>query len=160
MKLRDFMTQGVHTVRPDDTLDAAAKKMWEHDCGVLPVVNEHGQPVAMITDRDVCMAAYTQGKSLSKIRVDTAMSNGVVACHRDDSPFAAERSMRERQIRRLPVVDDVGRLVGIVSLNDFVLETVANGDGTHGDLNLDEMAATFAAICRHTNRSLSAARPE
>lgn len=155
MKIRDFMTQGVYTVRPDDSLETAARKMWEHDCGVLPVVNEHGHVIAMLTDRDACMAAYTQGKPLSKIRVASAMSKGVITCHRDDSPFAAERAMRERQIRRLPIVDDFGRLVGIVSLNDIVLESVTNGKTASRELNVEEMATTFAAICKHHNTELA-----
>ena len=156
MKLRDFMTQGVHTVRANDTLQTAAGKMWEHDCGSLPVVNEQGRVIAMITDRDACMAAYTQGKPLADIPVSTAMSHGVITCHLEDTPFAAERAMRERQIRRLPIIDDAGRLVGIVSLNDIVLEAVANTFDT-GDLNVDEMATTFAAICRHNKRELATA---
>lgn len=63
--------------------------------------------------------------------------------------------MRERQIRRLPVVDDARRLVGIVSLNDIVLETVTNGRDT---LNADEVTETFAAICKHHNTALTVAR--
>src|SRR5689334_6521679 len=74
MKIAEFMTQGVYTVHPHDTLEKAAGVMWEHDCGAVPVVEHDGRVVAMITDRDICMAAYTQGRRLSAMRVDSAMS--------------------------------------------------------------------------------------
>ena len=155
MKIRDFMTQGVHTVRPDDTLDTAAGRMWAHDCGSLPVVDVSGRVIAMVTDRDVCMAAYTQGKRLSSIRVATAMSRGVVTCYSEDAPIAAERKMREQQVRRLPVMDNRGRLVGIVSLNDIALEAAGDSTETTRDLNPQELTATLAAICRHRNTALA-----
>ncbi|MBA3541520.1 MAG: CBS domain-containing protein, partial [Deltaproteobacteria bacterium] len=59
-----MMTRSVHTCQPTDTLAAAAKLMWEHDIGALPVVDQVGHVVGMITDRDACMAAYTRGDAL------------------------------------------------------------------------------------------------
>ena len=146
MKIVEFMTQGVYTVHPHDTLEQAAGVMWEHDCGAVPVVEGDGRVVSMITDRDICMAAYTQGKPLSAMRVASAMSRRCVACNGEESALAAERAMREHQIRRLPIVDDTGRLIGIVSLNDIVLEAATKPA---------EMAVTLAAICRHHNRDLT-----
>ena len=158
MKIRDFMTQGVHTVRPDDTLETAAGRMWAHDFGSLPVIDARGRVVAMVTDRDICMAAYTQGKRLSSIPVATAMSKTVTTCNAEDAPIAAERQMREKQVRRLPVVDNQHRLVGIVSLNDIVLEAVgSNTKDTNRDLSVKEMATTVAAICRHRDTALAVA---
>jgi CBS domain-containing protein len=122
--------------------------MWAHDCGSLPVVDAGGRVVAMVTDRDICMAAYTQGKRLSSIHVATAMSKTVATCNAEDAPIAAERQMREKQVRRMPVVDNQHRLVGIVSLNDIVLEP---------SLSVGEMAATLAAICRHRDHELAVA---
>src|SRR5262245_6101900 len=64
MEVREIMSTDLETCRADDTLDRAARLMWEHDCGVVPVVDHEGTAVGMITDRDICMAAYTQGRPL------------------------------------------------------------------------------------------------
>src|SRR5262245_14558688 len=146
MKIAEFMTQGVYAVHAHDTLETAAGVMWEHDCGAVPVVEGGGHVVAMLTDRDICMAAYTQGKPLSSISVGSAMSRACVTCHAEETAQAVERAMRQHQVRRLPIVDDMGRLVGIVSLNDIVLEAATKPA---------EMAVTLAAICRHHNRELT-----
>jgi CBS domain-containing protein len=65
MKIRDIMSQDVATCREDDSLDRAAQLMWDRDVGSVPVVDGEGRPLGMITDRDICMAAYTQGEALS-----------------------------------------------------------------------------------------------
>jgi signal-transduction protein with cAMP-binding, CBS, and nucleotidyltransferase domain len=74
--------------------------------------------VGIVTDRDVCMATYTTGRAPQSIRVADAMSDQVFCCQAEDSLEAAEILMREKQIRRLPVVDDQSRPVGVLSLND------------------------------------------
>jgi CBS domain-containing protein len=155
MKIGDFMTQGVYTVRREDNLELAAQQMWEHDCGALPVIDRGGRVVAMITDRDVCMAGYTQGKPLAAIRVSTAMSKSLVSCGPDDTMSSAERVMRQHQVRRLPVVDDDGRLVGIVSLNDLAIEAVSQRKQSDGELTVNEMATTLAEICRHHHTAIA-----
>jgi len=157
MRIQDFMTQGVCTVGPRDTLAAAAQAMWEHDCGALPVVDENGVVLAMITDRDACMAAYTQGKRLADIPVESAMSKKLVACRPDDALAVAEGRMQDHQVRRLPVVNDRGRLVGIVSLNDIALEAVAKRNASNGESIVGNMANTLAAICRHHHVALEKA---
>lgn len=68
MKVQDIMTADVETCRLDDTLDRPAAIMWERDCGVVPVVDDESRIVGMLTDRDICMAAYTQGRPLPEIR--------------------------------------------------------------------------------------------
>jgi Mg/Co/Ni transporter MgtE len=67
--VRDLMTTAVRSCTTGDNLQRAAQIMWESDCGVVPVVDRDGRLVGMITDRDICMAAYTQGKPLSHIGV-------------------------------------------------------------------------------------------
>jgi CBS-domain-containing membrane protein len=59
MKVADVMTMEVHRCLASDRLDRVARSLWEHDCGALPVVDPHGKTIAMVTDRDVCMAACT-----------------------------------------------------------------------------------------------------
>jgi len=103
----------------DDTLERAAQLLWEHDCGCLPVVDAGGIARAMITDRDICMAAYTTGRPLSLLRVEDSMSAGLAICRSEESLGNAVERMIKHQVRRLPVVDDVGLLQGIVSLSDL-----------------------------------------
>ena len=107
------------------TLNDAARLMWDHDLGALPVVNDAGQPVGMITDRDACMAAYTQGVLLSHGAVASAMSKTLVICN-VASPVSEIRAlMIQGRVRRLPVVDAEGTLVGMVGLSDIVKEAHA-----------------------------------
>jgi CBS domain-containing protein len=119
MNVEDAMTRNVITCASEQSLADAAKNMWEQDLGTLPVVDERGAPIGMITDRDLSMAAYTQGKDLHALDVRSAMSKDVITCHAQDRLSAAERTMRVHQLRRLPVVNDWGRLVGILSLTDL-----------------------------------------
>lgn len=127
MKVRDLMTTLVGTCRAFDGADSAARVMWEQDCGSVPVVDEDGAVQGMVTDRDLCMAAYTQGRALRDIRVSSAMSEHLWWCRPDDDVDDAARLMREHQVRRLPVVGAGNRLVGIVSLSDLAREARVEG---------------------------------
>lgn len=118
MKIDAFMTRKPATCRPDDTLAEVARKMWEHDVGCLPVIDSEGFPIAMITDRDICMAAYTQGVPLSASHVSSAMSRRLVSVTEHATLSEVEASMRKNQIRRVAVVDFAGQLAGIVTLGD------------------------------------------
>lgn len=120
MHVRDFMTRTVHTCSPEVPVTAAAHLMQKFDVGSIPVVDENGQPIAMITDRDICLAVCTQGRPLEDISVASAMSKGVFTCRESATVAEAERTMRDWQVLRLPVVNAAGRLVGIVSLSDIV----------------------------------------
>ena len=77
MQVRQLMNQPAVTCSPRDTLHRAAGLMWEHDCGALPVVDDNGHIAGMITDRDICMAAYTQGRPLHAVPVNEIMSRTV-----------------------------------------------------------------------------------
>ena len=112
MKVKDVMTTNVRTCFTSDSLATAAQLMWDHDCGCVPVLNAHGQVVGMITDRDVCMAAFFQGVPIGEIKVSTVMSRQLFDCTSDDDLSAAETTMREKKVRRLPVLNQEGRLVG------------------------------------------------
>jgi len=118
MKVAELMVEEVTACSPDDALNRAAQIMWENDCGCVPVVDRAARLIAMLTDRDICMAAYTRGGTLKDLRVSAAMSSELFACKPDDDLLDAQKMMRERQVRRIPVSDDTGRLVGILSLND------------------------------------------
>lgn len=145
MKVRDVMNSEVTSCQQDDSLQQAAHAMWERDIGCLPVVNPDYQPVGMITDRDICMAAFTQGNVLASMPVADTMSRDLVTCSADDTIEQVGRQLSDRQLHRLPVVKHpTGKLVGIISLNDIARAGARKrGNG----VSLEEVGRTLAAIC-------------
>ena len=141
MKVGRLMTSNARTCRPTDSLSQAAEIMWQSDFGCLPVVNESGEAIAMITDRDICMAAFTQGKALSQIAVANAASRTLVTVRDNDTIETAESLMRRHQIRRMPVVDASGKPIGVLSLNDLARHT-----GPRRAVEVAAFAQTVAAI--------------
>lgn len=119
MNVEKIMTRPAVTCRPGDTLNTAAQLMWENDCGAIPVVDDGGQLIGLLTDRDICMAAFTRGDALHAIPVGHAMAKEVFACQATDSIGAAELLMSDKQVRRVPVVDGDNRPIGMVSLADL-----------------------------------------
>ena len=146
MRVSDIMTREVATVRTDEKASAAAHLMWDCDCGALPVLDETGRAVAVITDRDICMATLFQDRPPSQFPVSLAMSRDLHFCLPEHDVTTAEQRMRVQQIRRLPVLDADRRLVGIVSLADIVRAT-ARAEGKKGTLPSDEVTATLLDIC-------------
>ncbi len=123
--VEQLMNQPAVTCRPTDTLTVAAGLMWDNDCGAVPVVGDDGAVVGMITDRDICMAAYSSGQCLGDVPVSRAMARHVFSCRPDDSIDRAEQIMSDKQVRRLPVVDEAGRPVGVLSMNDLARHTAS-----------------------------------
>jgi CBS domain-containing protein len=144
MHVKEMMSHPVVTCRTGDHLDVPARLMWEYDCGVVPVVDADGRLTGIVTDRDVAMAAYTQGKAPWAIPVESAMAPHVLAVHPEEMVESVERLMRDGQVRRVPVIDNTGRPVGIVSLNDLALLSArAKKSGVDR-----ELVQTMAAVCR------------
>lgn len=113
-------TTAVLTCGPSDTLEEAARLMWEQDCGALPVVDSAGKVVGVITDRDALMAAYTRGVGLHAPTVESVMSKTLYSCRPEESIGRALELMELHKVRRLPVVSKTGHLLGLVSLADAV----------------------------------------
>jgi CBS domain-containing protein len=144
MHVKEIMSQPVITCPANATLEHAARLMWEFDCGIVPIVNDEGRLDGVVTDRDICMAAYTQGRPLAAIPVSTAMAKKVISVHADDLIEQGEELMRDYQIRRLPVLDRDNRPVGLVSMNDLArLAARARKSGVER-----ELVQTLAAVCQ------------
>ena len=120
-QLKDLMTRDVKVVSPDMTIGAAAREMREGDFGMMPV-GENDRMIGTISDRDIAIRAVAEGKD-SDTKVRDVMSEGVSWAFEDDSVEQAAKIMSERQVRRLPVVDRNKRLVGIVALGDFAVDS-------------------------------------
>ena len=148
MNVERLMKTDVNACRPDDTGNCAARIMWERDCGFVPIVDENERVLAVVTDRDLCMAAYTQGKPLQEISLHSVMSKEIFSCRPDEDLSQAEILMRKRQVRRLPVTDAEGRLKGILSLSDITREAAkeAKSHPRKVEVSYSEVAETLADI--------------
>lgn len=146
MNVSELMNRTVQSCRAEDTLQRAMQIMWERDCGVVPVVDDRNEVIGMITDRDVAVAAYTQGRALWQIPVSSAMAKQVHAVRESDDLEAVETLMRRVRVRRVPVLDASNHLTGILSMNDLARH--ARHRGARGDgLRADSIVQTLAGIC-------------
>ena len=121
MKVKEFMTSDVKYCRPEESLATAAHLMWENDCGAIPVVDSNGKVQGMITDRDICIAAATRHRLASDIAIQEVISGAVYACLPGDDLKTALKTMQEKRVHRLPVINQAGGLEGILCLNDLIL---------------------------------------
>jgi CBS domain-containing protein len=119
-RVREVMTQGVETVPPDATVREAAVKMQRLNVGPLPVWDGE-RVVGMITDRDITVRAVAAGRDPDATPVREVMTPDVVVCFEDQPVDEATEIMKEREVRRLPVLDRSRRLVGIVALGDLAV---------------------------------------
>lgn len=142
MKVKDLMTTDVKRCTPETNLAAAANIMWEGDCGAVPVTDERDHVVGVITDRDICIAAATRPRTEAEILVKDVISQAVYTCAPSDDVRAALETMKARKVRRLPVVEQGGRLVGIVSIHDIAERSRSRS----GDVSPDSVLDAFIAI--------------
>jgi CBS domain-containing protein len=152
MKVKDIMTTSTYSVKATQYLNDAAHLMWEFDCGCMPVSDEDECITGVVTDRDICMAAYTNGLTLEVMPVSTAMSAVVYSCSEEDDIENAEDIMRHHQVRRLPVLDKKLKLKGILSLNDIAL--AYNNQSLGSSVKATDIAKTLRSVCEHTHGSL------
>ena len=151
MLVREVMTAQVQCCTPEDSLEHAARLMWDNDCGCLPVctgTDGEAHAVGLITDRDVCMCALFEGQPLFRLQVRQAMTQHVLACQPADSLEEAERVMQDGQVRRLPVLNAEGQLIGIVSLADLARNAAGSTRVIGRDISESEVGHTLAAICK------------
>jgi CBS domain-containing protein len=122
MQVREIMTPNPACCTPNTSLQDAAKLMAEHDCGELPIIDDDGRLVAVVTDRDICCRGVARGMNPQQMSVREVMSMPVEAVHPEDSIEHCCELMDEHQIRRVPVVDDDGKCCGIVAQADIARE--------------------------------------
>jgi len=147
MEVERMMRHDLRTCHPNDSLNEAAQIMWEDASGAVPVVDEQFNPVGFLTDRDICMAAYTQGGPLHALRVASAMARRIVCCSPKDDIDDAARVMAQNGVRRLPVVGDDGRLIGLLTLDDLACESQRNLRGSVNSQLGGVIAEVYGSIC-------------
>jgi CBS domain-containing protein len=147
MKVKDLMSTGVRTCTPETTVAEAVRLMREADCGILPVVDD-GELVAVVTDRDICIALSTQDARAAHVRVGAIATKDVVTCAPEDDIKAALISMTQARVRRLPVVGFGSAVVGVLSMNDIVRAVEPDGGTLEG-----RVIETLQAICGRRHRA-------
>jgi CBS domain-containing protein len=138
-----LMTGNPVTSTPTETLAQALVRMWDCDIGWLPVVDQ-GRLVGVLTDRDAGMAACTRGKRMDELTVASVMSQEVRSCTPQDSVQELLALMRARQLRRLPVVDGAGHLLGVVTLGDIA--RAPEGQGGQAGRHAADVGFSLAEI--------------
>jgi CBS domain-containing protein len=118
MKIKEMMHKGVEWVSPETPVTALAKKMLQHDVGALPV-GENDRLVGMVTDRDIAVRGVAKGKDISKLTARDIMTKGVIWCRDSENADDAAHIMETKHLRRLPVIDENKRMVGMLSLGDI-----------------------------------------
>ena len=117
MKVRDAMHKGVEWVEPGTTVKALAQRMREHDIGAIPI-GENDRLVGMVTDRDIVVRGVSEEADCSSLTARDVMTKDVVYCRDLEEVEDAVRIMEQKEIRRLPVLDEKKRMVGMLSLGD------------------------------------------
>jgi CBS domain-containing protein len=118
MKLQKLFAKKLVTAGPSETVASVALQMQEHNVGAVIIVENH-RPVGIVTDRDLALALGAQGIS-PQAAVERVMTGRVRTVSEDAGVFAATKAMRDYEVRRLPIVDQQDRLVGIVTLDDLM----------------------------------------
>ena len=128
MKAREIMTRDPRTITPDARLQEAARLMRDENVGLIPVVEGANSRnlVGVITDRDIAIRVVAEGRDVTSSTVRDAMSTGLQTCREDDNVAEVMDLMGREQVRRVPIVDEGGGLIGIVAQADVVLQ--ANND--------------------------------
>jgi len=143
MQVEQLMSRQAKTCQARDTLAAAARLMWEKDIGAVPVLGDDGKLVGIITDRDICMAAYFSNLPLAAMGVGDHMSRQVFSVEPAATVEAAEQLMAEKQVRRLPVVGFEGELVGMITMGDLARAAV---ESSRKEVDVRELASTMSRI--------------
>ena len=146
MIVETIMQRDVKTCQRGTNLAEAASILWDQDCGALPVVDDEGKVVGMISDRDMCIAIVTKKRLASDIAVGEVIGgNAVFSCGPDDQIEKALQTMQDHKVRRLPVVKEGGELCGILSINDVILAADHKGKG----IKYEDAVRTLKGICAH-----------
>jgi len=144
MKVKEIMTTDVVACRRNTNLAEVATTMSNRACGCVPVVSAAGYVEGMLTDRDIAIAVATKGRTADRIEASEVMSGRVYVCSPNDTVQDALQIMRTRKVRRLPVVDELGHLKGILSIDDLARHAMPIQETA---LAADDVVGTLQAIC-------------
>ncbi len=149
-RLEQIMTTPPQTCHASDSLETALRRMWDHDCGFVPIVSEVALELeGVVTDRDASIALWSRGEPAANISLQSVLQRNVVCAGPEDRVARAHELMREHQVRRLPIIGDRQQVLGIVSVNDLARHA-ARLTGPDHAIAMQEVGETIAAVCRDT----------
>jgi CBS domain-containing protein len=129
MICEDIMKTDVETCHVDDTVAVAARKMKDRGIGFLPVCNERGMPMGVLTDRDIVLRVVAEGLDANTRSVVDVMTLEIISCKRDDDVAVASAQMAQNHKSRIVVLGDDGALCGVISLSDIAQEATTEDAG-------------------------------
>jgi len=122
MKCKDIMTSNPSYCSPEDISVKAAQIMRDEDVGIVPICEEGKKLVGVVTDRDICLMVVAEERHPREVKVEECMSEDLITCMPEDDVQKAADLMKEYQVRRIPVVDDQGRILGMIAQADIALK--------------------------------------
>jgi CBS domain-containing protein len=160
MKVQELMTTDVEACAPTTDLAGVAMTMWRHDCGIVPVVDDDGRLVGVVTDRDICMATATRHRRPEELSAREVMSEKVYTVNPDEELRVALERMQAYKVRRLPVTDEQRRLKGILSINDIVMNARPSTARVSAEPSANDLLAVMKSISQHPLPAVRAARQD
>lgn len=146
MKVKDVMMGTPASCDMNANLGTAVEILWNRNCGILPVTDNDAKVIGVVTDRDICIALGTRSRLAGELAVADVTSGKLFSCKPDDDIRAALVTMGKEKVRRLPVVDDAGKIRGILSMDDVVLHAQAEGHGHAPELSYENVALTLKKL--------------
>lgn len=140
---RDLMTSSVVTTRPEDSMKRAARLIIESECGALPVVDGMGRLIGIITNADITARLVARGLSIEHAQVSDCMTDTAFACSADDSIETCLRAMSWHQVRRIPIVDQEHRVIGLLCKSDLASHLFKQTSGS-GRLSIADVVWALA----------------
>lgn len=147
MRARDIMTRKPECCSRNNTARDAARVMRDRDCGCVPIVDDAGRVVGIVTDRDLAVRGIAEGRDVDTL-LSELMTSVAVVCGQDDDLRDVEQKMAEMQVRRIPIVDAGGRCLGIISQAD-IARAASHDDGV---VTGEEVALVVEQISQPTHR--------
>lgn len=149
MKVKEVMMSTPYTCHKETNLGEATELMWKANCGFLPVTEADGKVCGVVTDRDICIALGTRNRVAGELTVGEVMGPKLHACSPEEEIHVALLMMRDGHVRRLPVIDSVGKAVGVLSMDDVLLRAEPAGSGRVVELSTDEVVRSYKVINQH-----------
>lgn len=144
MKVKDCMCHEIAYLTPESTVEDCAKLMCNKHIGCIPICDNNKTVVGLVTDRDIILRSIACNKDIKTTPVSDIMTCNVCYCTQDEEINEAEKKMSNEQIRRLPVVDENNKIIGIITLGDLC---------KNQNINTDEVSKTLENICNYNNKN-------
>ena len=144
MKLKDCMQIDVYCLKPENTVEDCAKIMSDNHIGCVPICDDKECIVGLVTDRDIILRSVACNKDYKTTPISEIMTTNVCYCNYDLDVEDAQKIMRDNRIRRLPIIDNNKKIVGIITIGDL-----AKNNG----VNKTETSETFESICKYDNKN-------